>query len=200
VLWCAVSQLLVIQRDCSKFDWGCSVHSSGLQHAVFGDSVELRSPLTPDQCLVQLRLATDPYWRIFGSKPVIGWVRDHKFSGFKRINYRNSWQTHVAALIETGGTGSRITLRFRMHWFVLAFMVFWFSWVILIGGAIFISGTEAYMRGAASKDTWVTVVVPSGMAVFGLALSMFGRWLARNEQAFLLDFIKSNLKARELVQ
>ena len=169
---------------------------SAMGRAIFGTALELQSPLTPPQCHDELRLNTDPYWKFFGNRPVIGWLRNNKFTGYRRIYYGNSFRTRVLALFEDNGNGSRIVLRFGVNPFAQAFMAFWFTGVLGIGGTIFIFGLQAAISGSEPVGNWISLVVPPLMVAFGIGFYKFGRWLARNEQAFLLDFIMTTLKAR----
>jgi hypothetical protein len=170
--------------------------SGSIHRAIFGVTLELQSPLTPAQCLERLKQNTDSYWRLFGTKPVVGWVRGQKFSGLKRITYRNSFQTRILAIFHASGNGSQIILRFGAAPLVQIFVAIWLAGVLGIGGAAFTSGIIAYIRGDEPKNSWMTLAIPLIMAAFGICLYKFGRWLAREEQAFLLTFIMTTLDAR----
>jgi hypothetical protein len=167
--------------------------SGWIARAILSTSVELQSPLPPAQCLDRLKQDTDSYWKLFGDKPVIGRVHGSKFSGYKRINYRNSFRTQVRAVIEANGNGCHIILRFGVHPFVLVFMAFWLTCVLGIGAPL---GWNAYIHGVASKENLMSAAIPLFMGVFGVCLYVFGRWLARNEQAFLLEFMMTSLAAK----
>jgi hypothetical protein len=163
--------------------------------AIFGPGLELRSPLTPDQCCDRLRQSTDPLWKLFGSKAVLGNVRGQKFSGYKRIYYGNSFRTFVFARIIPDAKGSLISLRFGISPFTTAIFAFWWTGLILIGGFMFIYAAKTLILGNAPEGTWKFLVVPTLMAAFGVGLFKFCRWLGRNERPFLIDFIKTILMA-----
>ncbi len=45
------------------------------------------------------------------------------------------------------------------------------------------------------KGTPLLLLAPLGMALFGVALVKFGRWLGRNEESAILQFLKNTLEA-----
>ena len=85
-----------------------------------------------------------------------------------------------------------------MSRFVHAFMSFWFTGVILIGGAIFVLSFLSMLRLiTAGILTLIGMLVPIGMILFGIALLKFGWFLARNEREKLIDFLRQTLNARD---
>src|ERR1700761_1768557 len=143
------------------------------------EPLDLHSPLPPEECLENLKRAVDSIWNVFGSKPVTGRIRGNTFTGSKRIYYRNSFNTLVRARIVPETGGSRITLRFGMHRFALAFMVFWFAGAI--GGTITATSVLSLVEGNAQPGAWFSAFIPVVMITFGVALVTFSRWLARHE-------------------
>jgi hypothetical protein len=138
---------------------------------------------------------TDPLWKLFGSKPVVGRVSPGKFSGYKRIFYGNSFRTIVFADVSPGNGGTVLTLRFGMSRFVVPFMTFWFTGVLLTGGAASIMAVKDFIEGKSRTGEWIAFIVPPLMIIFGIALVAFGRWLGRDERPFLIDFFKNTLSA-----
>ena len=47
------------------------------------------------------------------------------------------------------------------------------------------------------ENAWIGLLITPAMLVFGLALVGLGRLLARQEAAFLVEFLVSKLDARE---
>ena len=167
----------------------------GLRRALFGLPLELRSPFMPSECIDLLRQNTDPAWNLFGSKPVVGTVRNQKFTGYKRIWYGNSFRTFIFSRITPEVGGSRIAIRFGISPFVMVFMTFWWTGLLLIGGAILIQTSVALVKGHTQVVQWMGIVIPILMAAFGVGIFIFGRWLGRNERAFLIEFVRTVLKA-----
>jgi TonB family protein len=160
-----------------------------------GRSLELRSRLTPDACLSKLRAVIDTSLTIFGTKPVSGSVFRNWFLGSRRTNFRNSFKTLAFARIYSDGIGSRIDVRFGMSPFVLAFMACCFGGVMSIGGAAGFLAVHRYLHGQAGVTELGFFAIHAVMLVFGCCLVWFGRRLARNYQAFLLQFLREQLSA-----
>ena len=72
-------------------------------------------------------------------------------------------------------------------------MAVWFGAVALIGGAIFVHSLSllVWAPAKAPDGNIVGVVVPVMMLFFGAGLVALGRWLARDEKAFLLNFVSN---------
>ena len=84
-----------------------------------------------------------------------------------------------------------------MHAFVRVFMCIWFGGVILIGGTGFVVTVGTIFFGSSSQhqNSWMGVVIPPVMLVFGFGLVRFGHYLARDETRFLTDFLLQTLNA-----
>jgi hypothetical protein len=96
------------------------------------------------------------------------------------------------------GRGTRLRCRFAMHSAVLAFMVLWFGGVLVFGGSMVVTTLrDGLANGAAQDDQILLVVVPIMMLCAGAAMVVFGRYLARDDQRFLLDFLRDTIDARE---
>ena len=158
-------------------------------------NLQLRSPLSPDQCLEMLRANIDPQWKIFGSMPVLGSVRGNNFKGYKRIFYGNSFRTFMYGQVATSDRGSLISLRFGISRITLAFMAFWVSGVLIGGGAVIFKMVQDMQQGIMPVDAWPFLLIPPMMLVFAFGLYKFCRWLGRNEAQFLTDFVKGTLRA-----
>jgi NAD/NADP transhydrogenase beta subunit len=68
-----------------------------------------------------------------------------------------------------------------------------------IGGLIFITSLSSLSKEtSADIGTIMGVLIPLGMAMFGIALLKFGKYLARDESAFLIAFLIDLLDAEEI--
>ncbi len=153
--------------------------------------VELVSPLTREECVRRLRESVDSEWALFGSRPLIGRVDDSSFKSRQRKRYRNSFQTYLRAALEDEGHQTRIRCHFGMHPLVTAFMIFWFS-IVLLGTNL---PTLAWL---ANGGGWEVLALPAcGLLMVGLGFGLvsFGRFLARGEQVYLQDFLQETLEA-----
>jgi hypothetical protein len=78
-----------------------------------------------------------------------------------------------------------------MHPAVIAFMPFWFG-LVMIGG-----GTVAMRAIRGGAPAWRSIAALVFMLAAGAALVGLGRFAARNEPQFLLDFLRDTIAARE---
>jgi hypothetical protein len=164
-------------------------------------SLEMLSPHPPEECARLLREAIDrersflfPFQSMFGSKPVTGKVNGSGFRIRKRIGYQNSFQLLLTGTLESEGTGTAIHGTFAMHPFVQGFLMIWCTGVVLIGGAAVI---QAPFQSSDTPFPWLFLPILGGMLVFANLLKRFGRYLSRNEPAFLAGFLRNTLDATE---
>jgi hypothetical protein len=157
--------------------------------------IELTSPLPPDECIARLQAAIDHYsFRalVFGSKPVLGRVSLHSIHLRKRIDYQNSFQTVLSGWLEPDGSGTVFHGRTGMGLFIIVFMALLFSFLLLLGVLLFL----ATLIGANHVDNslLIGVLLLLGLLAWGAGLIWFGRYLARGEDRFLIDFLAETLQ------
>jgi hypothetical protein len=113
-----------------------------------------------------------------GSRPILGKLRDTGFRLQKRRYYRNSCAPFFSGRFVASDSGTLIAGEFRMHSFVKAFMIMWFSFL----GFFFVIMLITVIAGRADAQgsPALGLVIPAGMAAFGVALIKFGRWLGKN--------------------
>jgi len=165
------------------------------------DVVELRTDLSPDECLRRLREAADPpQFGPFslsgykGSKPVIAKLTGTKIKLWKRRYYKNSFAPFFFGALVPQGAGTRIEGHFGMDPFVKVFLAFWLGAVFL--GAV-AALTARFSQGIPSGDL-AAIVIPFAMILFGLALPRFGQWLGRSEKKDLLEFLQTALATQPI--
>ena len=151
-------------------------------------SAVLRTALSPQEVAARLAEITDGPLTFFGSRPLVGSVSPASLSLRKRIGYRNSWQTVLTATLEGQKGQTTIRCRFWMHILVVAFMAVWF--VLAIGGLFGVMG--AGLEGG--LPVWATLI-PLGLFGFGWLMLYVGRWLARQEESYLVETLRSTLDA-----
>ena len=158
-------------------------------------AIELVSPLPPEECEARLREATDRDGLLswFGSRPVLGRVSGRSVRLRKRIGYRNSFQTFLTGSLEERDGSTVFRGQAGVHPLVTGFMAVWFGLLILLGGAAFVAGVGGLLGG---RGHVLGVIVPAVGLAFGVGLVWFGRWLARNEESFLVAFVAEVIAAR----
>jgi hypothetical protein len=156
-------------------------------------AVELVSPLPPEEAAARLREATDRGGLLgwFATRPVVGRVSGRSVRLRKRIGYRNSFQTFLTGALEPNDEGSVFRGTCGMHPLVTAFLVAWFTAVILLSGGMFVQALRGPVGGG---QPFVLLVTPL-LGAFGAALIWFGRYLARGEEQFLVIFVAEVLGA-----
>lgn len=169
--------------------------------------IRLLTSLSPEQCLARLTAAGDiatcilpSGGTLFGSKPVVGRASTQAIRLSKRINYQNSFQTHVAASMRVTADGTAIEGVLGMHPSVHVFLGVWFGFVLLIGSLVFFSSVSAVINGveASRQDAWLGILIPPLLFGFGVVLLRVGQRLARDEARFLTEFLLRTLDAREV--
>jgi hypothetical protein len=157
-------------------------------------TIELLSPLTPDECAARLREVTDQngLFSSFGSKPLIGSVSSASVQLRKRIGYRNSFQTVLTGTIQRHDGGAVFRGRTSMHPFVIAFMAVWGGFMVLMGAAVFVASVGEMIAGGGAS---IFALVPPLMLVLGIGMVYFCRHLARGEEQFLITIVAKTIDA-----
>ena len=155
-------------------------------------SATLRSPLSPEVCADRLKAVTDGPFVLLGKRPLVGWVSASGAGVRRRINYRNSFQTALAATFEADGGGTVIRCRFGLMPLVIAFMVIWMGLALAIGAIFALSGPEGSLGSGVSP--WFAFV-PLGFLVFGFVMVGVGRSLGRKDEAYILETVRAAVDA-----
>jgi len=155
---------------------------------MYKSEIELVLPCSIEQACRRLTSMMDK--SIFGTRPVIGRIRGRRLTARKRIRYINSLQTYLSAELIDLENETLIRCNFSMHPFVIPLVTVWFAGAALFGGAIFIPSLIRLIYDP-SRAPVSGLVVPVGLILFGIAFLAYARWLARDEEAFLLDFVRA---------
>jgi len=168
--------------------------------------IQLVTALTPEECVSRLTAAIAiersgllAFSGLDRSKPVVGHVTRSRLRLRKRIEYRNSFQSHLTATMRPGPEGTIISGEVAMHPVVQAFLFIWFGFVILVGLGMLLAavGSKSSHSGVELHNGWLGAFVISVMLIFGYGLVRAGRHLARDEGRYLSDFLIRTLDARE---
>lgn len=163
----------------------------------------LATSLSPKECAERLGARTLSWWnwRVW-LRPghmrhwaVIGSVSTRGFTLWKTIPYNNSWRPRANGRLHHESGVTHIEVRLGRHPFVTIFELCWFGGVVMTGGSRFVS---ALQRGSGELTLLGTIAAPVLMLAFGFAVRSFGLWLARNEGAFLLQFLRETMDAEEV--
>jgi hypothetical protein len=155
-------------------------------------SVRVVSPLSPDECATRLLAAIDTGWLLsrIGSQRVIGCISTSQ-SGIsirlrKRIGYHNSGQTYLMGCLEQHGQGTIFRGNAGMHPSVRVFLAVWFSLLLLI---CIIVAVQFMIAGGGPLGLVLIIPVMLAAAIVVSVLMGILRWLARDEEQFLVEFL-----------
>ncbi len=157
-----------------------------------GRAIELVSPRNLEECAARLTAAIDPgdvHWAA-GSKPVIGSVTGPAVWLRKRIRYRNALQTILVGTFEEHVAGTRFRGRTGIRWLTRVVLTIWFAGVTALGAWTCIL---VHARGGNPAGLLMAPL----MLALGAGIVWLGRWLARDEDAFLVAFVAHVIDARE---
>jgi hypothetical protein len=169
--------------------------------------MKIQSPLSVGECVTLLKSATvneSPFGTMFlNSGTIICKFNGNNFRLRQKRSYRNSFCPFFYGKMIQTEKGAEISGEFRIHPFVVAFMALWFGFLILGGGIIFFTSLTQLVTGhydhTKEANPLVGIFVPIIMAIFGIALVKFGKWLGRSEEAnmtsLLQELFSSNPKS-----
>jgi hypothetical protein len=172
--------------------------NTGTQH------IDMVSPLSPQECATRLRGEIDiehprlfSWTGLFGSKPIVGRVTESELRLRQRRVGRNSFQRVFVGRIETDNGGSIIAGEFGIDPVVRSLMTIWFWGVLIIGGTLFLAALGSTLSGsrAFGDGTWMGLIIPAILIVWGLILPRMGQRMAKEEPKFITDFLARTLGA-----
>ena len=168
-------------------------------------AVLLHSALAPSTVMDTLRRSIDPEQRTLfslsgykGERRVLGEVRESTFRLQKRRYSRNDFAGHFYGTVEAEPGGSRIQGYFDAPRWARYFMRFWLLGAVLCGAPIFVLTLLDVLTGShhTTGDTWVGLVVPPTLILFGTVLPKVGRVSGRGDRKFMLEFLQQTVAAR----
>lgn len=152
----------------------------------------LRTGLSVSDCVSRLRAELGAGLVMGGSGAVIGRVGSGQATLKRKIFYGNSLATVVRArLVQNREGGTEIRCLSNGSGYARGFMAMWFTFILLwwVGATITVVFT---------RDPWgvLFVLFPVPMLAFGVGFVVFCRYLARNDEAVVLDYLRNRLEAR----
>jgi len=159
----------------------------------------IHTALSPEQCCERLDAAIDSDRIVhlggaFGSKAVMGRVDDAGFRLQMRINYQNSFKTFLWGRFVPNSGGTTIELRTGMQPLVVAVMRFWMT-VAIVGSLA--AGFAALCNLVTGRVTEALgqIVLCVVFPLFFTSMSKLGRWMAKDEEGKLVQFVIDAFKA-----
>lgn len=161
--------------------------------------------MAPNSVSDALRRSMDEeHWALFsfsgyrGNRPLLGEVGENTFRLQKRRYSRNDFAGHFYARFEAEPGGTRIEGYFDAPRWARYFMRIWLAGAVLIGIPICLETAMDIKTGGLhmSGDTWVGLVVPPVLVLFGTVLPKVGRLLGKADRKFVLEHVQNTLAAR----
>src|SRR5262249_33089496 len=121
-----------------------------------------------------------------GKKPVLAKFKRDGFRLQWRRNYQNGYAPFFYGRLQSTGLGTRVEGEFSVGTFTKVFMTFWFSGLAFFFFLMLFSLLSGW--GQFQVLPLAALSVPVGMALFGVAMFLFGCRLARNEEKAILEF------------
>jgi len=126
---------------------------------------------------------------------MLGKLRETTFRLQKRRCYRNSFAPCFLGRFVARDGDTFIEGDFGLHPFVKVFMFFWFSGLVLFVALVLVNPSAE--RPATPWERVGLLLGGRVMAALGVGMVRFGRWLGREEEGTILDFLKRTLEADE---
>jgi len=162
--------------------------------------LRFRSPHPPDECVRRMKELVA--FSIFGfavKKPFVGRVSEKSFLITKKVRYRNSFKPWLRGKLAPLGSGTEIEANIGMHPFAKVFLCLWFGAFAVIGsGFVCVSLYQIVGEEDWGVEQAKFLIIPLGMAAFGVALVKLGRYLAGGEPVELKSFLCKTLDAKEV--
>jgi hypothetical protein len=168
--------------------------------------MKIQSPLGVEECVAVLKSATvndSPFGTMFLSAgTIICKINGHNFRLRQKRSYGNSFGPYFYGKLKQAEIGTEISGDFRIHPFVFAFMALWFGLLIVIGGVMVLTSFTQWVTGhydhTKNANPLVGVFAPLVMAIFGIGLVKFGKWLGRSEEARMSEFLQQTFSANKV--
>ncbi len=165
----------------------------------------MHSPLTPSAAADALRSSVDEERRTFfslsgyeGDRSIVGKVSAQEFNLQKRRRSRNDFAGRFFGRFRPEAGGTRIEGYFDMPRWARWYWKVWLCGAVLIGVPLFVATILNMLTGhpQMTGDTWVGLVVPPALILFGLGMPKLGWLIGKKERQFILGHIQQVLAAR----
>ena len=168
--------------------------ASGLPAIIYGhEPARFESDFGLAESVSRLQAATTgAFFLSLRSQSASGTVNERKVSLQRVIPMAgNSFKPFFVGKFEVENGRVILIGRFTLHWFVKAFMTFWFGFILL-----WLSLTTVLVIAHPQSGQWMFPVFGLGMAAAGVVLVKVGKWFSRNDVAWLSEFIQATLSAK----
>lgn len=167
----------------------------------------MHSDYAPEICVARLVNALDIDDRTLfsfsgyrGEKPILGRVSGIQFRLHKRRYWRNDFAPVLYGRLIPEMRGTQIEAYWGIQSWTRTFMRVWIALAILIGAPMFVAVLYQLIAGppAASKDSYLSLIVPPALILWGFILPKLGSALGYHERKYLVDFLQQTLIAGQV--
>lgn len=154
--------------------------------------VTLRTRLSVSDCIARLKADLGTGLVMGGSGPVVGRVRSDHATLKRQIFYGNSLATVVRArCVPDSAGGVEIRCLSNGSGFSQGFMGLWFVFILLwwVGATLAVTTNPMPMG-------WLFILFPIPMLALGVGFVVFCRYLARDDEAVILRYLRDRLEAQ----
>ena len=160
-------------------------------------TIDLVTKLPRAECERRLRRTVASEWSLVTDSGVVGRIEADSFRIHKKIYYRNSFQQHLyGRLLDTPDGGTRISSEIReMN----------LKPILILAGAIALLSVIGVLwpilshRAQFHDVPLIALIAPAGVIPLLLGIGVLavtiGRYAARNERRYLLEFLGRTLDA-----
>jgi len=134
-----------------------------------------------------------------GILPNINFKKDKFYLLKTKANYINSFSRIFYGKLIKKEHGTIIQGGFSVHIFVKIFMVIWFGGIISLGGFMFLVCFSNIFLGTSygEGNSVLGLILLSIMIIFGTLRVKSGTLFGKNEEKYVLEFIKKTLNSKE---
>jgi hypothetical protein len=155
---------------------------------------DLTVPMSPKECADRINGGTDPWWKLFGKRPVTGKLgRGGGTLYYRRLYVQNSFRPLLRVRFKAVDGGTLVRCRVDISHFVKAFSLLWLSIVLTFGYYITFPYLMDLVQGRRTATDPGGALFPILMLGFFAILVAFGRMLNRNDGPMLTRFVHNKL-------
>lgn len=154
---------------------------------VIGDDWEVRTDLSPEDCVVRLRAVAPEGWNLLSKHSVIGEF-DRAGGYIRRVGFIDPlFPSTLQFRFEWDGAGTRISARSGLHWSLFVFAVLWVG--VVLGQA----GTKWAEGDPGEPDVVLTILFAAIGPLVLIAGGLLGRRGGGRLAAFLADAVEGRI-------
>ncbi len=160
-------------------------------------TVVLETPLTPKESFRRLRAEVDETEAMFGRQAVVGSFEGDKAEIRLRNGGPNAYSTVLRIQFKPSGSGAVLICETGTGPLGLGLLKVWIAGLTLLWAAMLANILYGLIVGPQSElDIQGAIVGPPALIIFSAAIGATGRFVARPQDQFLVQFAANNAEAK----